>query len=277
MTIPDYLTELLETYWFAPPVALWRAVELRAAAEEEYEAPVLDLGCGDGLVAQVLFGTEGQVDVGVDPWPAQLRRAARLGAYRHVDLADGHRLPYANLTFATIISNSVLEHIPDVLPVLHEVQRVLMPGGRFIFTVPSDAFRYFLDGYIRRKERGDMQGAEAYAAAVDARLEHYHYYSPSDWRHMLASVGMEMTESRYYVPEEVERLWDRMNNRYGIGRRWSAWGLLVSHRLRSLGYQDSLRRTLVRNLSRRWQPYYEMDVPPGEKGGGLLVVARKKE
>ena len=43
-TTRDYLTELLTTYWFAPPVALWRAVELRVAAEERYERPLLDLG-----------------------------------------------------------------------------------------------------------------------------------------------------------------------------------------------------------------------------------------
>jgi SAM-dependent methyltransferase len=163
----DYLTRLLTTYWFAPPVALWRAVELRVAAKEQYEHPLLDLGCGDGLIAQVLFGTEGYVDVGFDPWAKQLCRAAQSSAYRHLDLADGRRLPYADGAFATIFSNSVLEHIPEVQPVLHEAGRVLKPDGRFICTVPSDAFRRLLDGYARRMAAGDAPGAEAYAAAVD--------------------------------------------------------------------------------------------------------------
>ena len=289
----DYLTESLDAYWFAPPVALWRAVELRAAAEEQYESPLLDLGCGDGLVARVLFGTGAQVEAGLDPWIEQLRQAARSGAYRHVGLGQGAALPYADGTFATVFSNSVLEHIPDVLPVLREVRRVLrhpepacpehgrrtegMPGGRFIFTVPSDAFRYFLDGYIQRKEVGDLRGAEAYAASVDAQLAHHHYYNPADWRRLLSTVGMEVVKTRYYVPEKVERLWDRMNRRYGIGRRLSVWGLLASPRLRSLGYQAWMRRAVVRNLGRRWRSYYEMDVPPGEKGGGLLVVAQRGE
>lgn len=273
----DYLTESLNAYWFAPPVALWRAVELRAAAEEEYQAPLLDLGCGDGLVAQVLFGTEAQVEAGIDPWMEQLRRAARSGAYRHVELGRGDALPYAAETFATALSNSVLEHIPDLLPVLSEVRRVLMPEGRFIFTVPSDAFRYFLAGYVQRKNAGDLRGAEEYASQVDARLEHHHYYNPADWRHLLRTVGMQVVETRYYMPEQVEQLWDQMNIRYGIGRRLSAWGLLASPRLRFLGYQKIVRRAVVRNLSRRWRPYYEMDVPPGEKGGGLLVVAQREE
>lgn len=273
----DYLAELLTMYWFAPPVALWRAVELRVAAEERYERPMLDLGCGDGLIGQVLFGARGHVDIGFDPWLEQLRQAARSGVYRRVDLADGHCLPYADGTFATVFSNSVLEHIPDVRPVVHEVGRVLQDGGRFIFTVPSDAFRVLLDGYIRLVEDGDERGAEAYASFVDHWLEHHHYYTPEEWGNMLAVAGMKVIKTRYYIPERVERLWDRMNGRYGVVRRRSAWGILASPRLRPLGYQALLRRLVVRNLGRRWRSYYEMDVSPGEKGGGLLVVARREE
>ena len=282
---PDYLTELLIAYWFAPPVGLWRAIELRVAAEEHYEHPLLDLGCGDGLVGRVLFRAAGYADVGLDPWPDQLRQAARSGVYHHVDLADGHHLPYPDGAFATVFSNSVLEHIPDVGRVVDEVGRVLRcpepaegrAGGRFIFTVPSDVFRYLLDGYVRRLAAGHVQGAEAYAAAVDAQLEHHHYHTPREWQQLLASAGMTMIKARYYIPQEVEQLWDRMNARYGIGQRRSAWRLIASPRLRFLGYQRILQRAIVRNLSQQWRPYYEMDVPPGEKGGGLLVVARRED
>jgi SAM-dependent methyltransferase len=272
----DYLTELLTTYWFAPPVALWRAVELRVAAAERYERPLLDLGCGDGLIGQVLFGAHGYVDVGFDPWVVQLRQAARSGVYGHVDLANGDHLPYRDGSFATVFSNSVLEHIPDVAPVVREAGRVLRNGGHFIFTIPSDAFRGLLDGYVRRREAGDGQAAEAYAASVDAWLEHHHYHTPAEWRGLLASAGMGLLKAEYYVSMETERLWDRMNGRYGLRRRRSAWALLVSPRLRPLGYQALLRRIVVRSLSRRWRPYYEMDVPPGEKGGGLLIVAQRE-
>jgi len=284
-TTPDYLTESLRAYWFAPPVALWRAIELRVAAEEQYERPLLDLGCGDGLVGQVLFGTAGYADVGADLWADQLHRAARSGVYRHVNQADGHHLPYPDGTFATVFSNSVLEHIADVWQVVQEVGRVLrcpdpdtgQIGGRFIFTVPSDVFRYFLDGYVRRMAAGRRQAAEAYAAAVDARLEHYHYFTPREWQRLLANAGMTMIEARYYIPQEVEQLWDQMNARYSIGQRRSAWGLLVSPHLRLLGYQAILRQFVVRTLSCRWRRYYAMDVPHGEKGGGLLIAARRED
>jgi SAM-dependent methyltransferase len=272
----DYLTELLTIYWFAPPVALWRAVELRTAAEETYERPLLDLGCGDGLIAQALFGAENPVDVGFDPWPEQLRRAAQSGMYRHVDLACGDRMPYADGTFATVFSNSVLEHIPDPQPVVREAARVLRPDGRFIFTVPSDAFRTLLDGYARRMAAGDRAGAEVYTRSVDRRLAHHHYHTPNEWGDILAAAGVALVAARYYIPGPGVRVWDRMKHRYGVNRSRSPWGILVSPRLRPLGYQAILRQLVVRRLGRRWRAYYDMDVPPGEKGGGLLIVGERK-
>ncbi len=277
----DLLTELLKAYWFAPPVALWRAVELRTAAEETYRPPILDLGCGDGLVAHALFGPGG-VTAGLDPWTEQLRKAARSGVYRWVLQADGHRLPCADGVFATVFSNSVLEHIPDVAPVVREVGRVLRrpdpaqgePGGRFIFTVPSDAFRRLLYFYQERERARDRAAAERYADQVDRWLAHHHYHTPQEWAELLAEGGMVLEKARYYVPEPVEHLWDRMNDRFGLRRR-SLWGILASPRLRWLGHQPLLARWVVRRFSHAWRQYYEMDVPPGQVGGGLLVVARR--
>jgi SAM-dependent methyltransferase len=271
----DYLVELLNAYWFAPPVALWRAIELRVAAQQRYERPLLDLGCGDGLIGQVLFGAHRRVDVGLDPWMDQLRRARNSAVYRHIDQANGHAMPYADRSFATVFSNSVLEHIRDVEPVLREVRRVLRPGGRFIFTVPSDAFRSMLDGYTLRMAAGDPAGAEAYATAVDERFEHHHYHAPETWRELLSDVGMTLLRATYYMPEQVERFWDRANARYGVGRRRSVWSLLASPRARFLGFQQHVRRIVVKRLSHRWRSYYEMDVSPGARGGGLLLAARR--
>jgi len=271
----DYFTQLLAAYWFAPPVALWRAVELRTAAAETYAHPILDLGCGDGLIAHGMFEPEHPIEVGMDPWLDQLRKASASGMYRHVDLAAGHRLPYADSIFATVFSNSVLEHIPDIGPVLSEVSRVLAPGGHFIFTVPSDAFRSMLNGYVERAERGDVLAARVYAGAIDTELEHYHYHSTEEWESMLAAVGVHLVKSRYYMPEPAMRFWDRMNPRYGIGNPHALWRYLVSPRLRKLGYQSLIKACVTRSLARRWRKVYEMEVAEGTQGGGLLIVARK--
>ncbi len=278
----DCLVQLLDAYWFAPPVALWRAIELRAVGELEYERPLLDLGCGDGLIGQIAFGTGPQVEVGLDPWLEQLRQAAAVGIYRHIDQGIGHALPYADGSFSTVFSNSVLEHIPEVAPVLHEVSRVLRPGGRFVFTVPSDAFPEMLDGYALRMAAGDPRRAAAYVSATDERLEHHHYHTPQEWAALLSDAGMALQRANYYMPSDVERFWDRVDRRWaGSGhprrlRGW-VWRALVSPRLRPLGHQQVLRRLVVAYLRRRWRPYYDTEVDPGAKGGGLLVVAQRKE
>ncbi len=270
----DYLVDLLDAYWFAPPVALWRAVELRATASIRFHKPLLDLGCGDGLIGQILFGAPGSADAGLDPWMGQLQQAAELGVYHHTHQGFGHALPYASGYFATVFSNSVLEHIRDVEPVLREVSRVLEPQGRFVFTVPSDAFRSMLHGYQLRLSKGDTQAAEAYAATIDDQLEHYHYHTPQEWEGLLSRAGMVLLHAHYYMPPEATRFWDRMNKRYGKSRAWRA---LVSPRVRPLGYQAVLRRLIVAHLGRRWRPYYQMQLEAGAQGGGLLIVAQRKE
>ncbi len=272
----DYLTLLLNQYWFAPPVALWRAVELRTLAQEDFPRPILDLGCGDGLIAQVLFEGEPPVEIGFDPWLDQVRKAPASAAYGHVQQALGSAMPYPDATFACMFSNSVLEHIPNLQPVLGEAARVLRPGGRFLATVPSDAFRRLLAGYRARVQVGDFAGAEVYAETVDRRLEHHRYPSPQEWGAMLAAVGLRLLRYRYYIPAEVEVLWDQANATYGIhedGSQLYRW--LASPRLRRFGYQKGIRRLVVRRLSEHWRRAYELDVPEGGVGGGLLIVAEK--
>jgi len=272
----DYLTLTLNQYWFAPPVALWRAIELRVLAAETFPRPLLDLGCGDGLIAQVLFAGEVPVEAGFDPWLDQVRKAPASGAYRHVQQARGDAMPYPDATFAAVFSNSVLEHIPDLDPVLREAARVLRPGGRFLVTAPSDAFRRLLAGYRDRVAVGDLEGAEAYASAIDQRLEHHRYPTPAQWAEMFERAGMRLMRARYYIPTEVEALWDRANATYGIhtnGAPLYRW--LASPRLRKLGYQALVRRWAVRTLGKRWRRAYMLDVPEGAAGGGLLVVGEK--
>ncbi len=278
MPVPnrDYLTRLLEAYWFAPPVALWRSVELRTLACESFLRPILDLGCGDGLIASVLFDGEAPLEAGFDPWWEQLRQGAASGRYVSVQQAYGNAMPYRSGSFGTVFSNSVLEHIPDVEPVLQESGRVLRPGGRFITTVPSDAFRRLLSGYRNCAAVGDFDGAELYAQHIDERLEHYHYHSPQEWAALLERAGIRLLAARYYLPASVAAMWDKSNADFGITEpRRPLYHWLASPRLRWLGFQPFLRREVVRRLSRSWRRAYEMDVPEGGVGAGLLVVGEK--
>ncbi|MBA2461426.1 MAG: methyltransferase domain-containing protein [Actinobacteria bacterium] len=98
---------------------------------------VLDLGCGaglDSLVAAQMVGPEGSV-TGVDMTPEMLSKARAGAAEMSVDNVsfvegEAERLPFDDASFDVVISNGVIDLIPDKDAVFSELHRVLRPGGR---------------------------------------------------------------------------------------------------------------------------------------------------
>jgi len=98
---------------------------------------VLDIGSGagtDSLVAAQMVGPEGRV-TGVDMTPeilAKARAAAAEMGVRNVEFVEGEveRLPLGDASFDVVISNGVIDLIPDKDSVFSEIERVLRPGGR---------------------------------------------------------------------------------------------------------------------------------------------------
>ena len=98
---------------------------------------VLDLGSGagtDSLVAAQMVGPQGSV-TGIDMTPEMLENArasaAEMGA-DNVSFVEGEveRLPFADGSFDVVISNGVIDLVPDKDAVFGEIFRVLAPGGR---------------------------------------------------------------------------------------------------------------------------------------------------
>ena len=98
---------------------------------------VLDIGCGAGtdtLVAAQMVAPAGKV-TGIDMTPEMLSRAraaaAEMGA-ENVDFVEGdvEKLPLPDESFDVVISNGVIDLIPDKDAVFSEIFRVLRPGGR---------------------------------------------------------------------------------------------------------------------------------------------------
>ncbi len=113
---------------------------LTAAALRPGET-VLDLGSGagfDAFLAAREVGESGRV-IGVDMTPEMLERArhnAELGSYRNVEFRAGHieALPVADASVDVVISNCVINLVPDKGAVYREVARVLRPGGRLVIS-----------------------------------------------------------------------------------------------------------------------------------------------
>jgi arsenite methyltransferase len=98
---------------------------------------VLDLGSGagtDSLVAAQMVAPGGSV-TGVDMTPEMLAKAraaaAEMGA-ENVEFmeAEAESLPFENERFDVVISNGVIDLVPDKDAVFSEIHRVLVPGGR---------------------------------------------------------------------------------------------------------------------------------------------------
>jgi arsenite methyltransferase len=98
---------------------------------------VLDLGSGagtDSLVAAQMVGAEGTV-TGIDMTPEMLSKArnaaVELGVTNVEFLeAEAEQLPFDSESFDVVISNGVIDLIPDKDAVFAELHRVLVPGGR---------------------------------------------------------------------------------------------------------------------------------------------------
>ena len=100
-------------------------------------AVVLDLGCGAGtdlLIAAQMTGPTGRV-IGVDMTSAMLDRARASADAMGLDNVAVHEaliesLPLADASVDAVISNGVIDLVPDKDAVLDEIDRVLRPGGR---------------------------------------------------------------------------------------------------------------------------------------------------
>jgi SAM-dependent methyltransferase len=138
---------------------------------------VLDLGSGAGIdcfIASTKVGEHGRV-IGVDMTPAMIDLAKKnaqknttSGGYDNVEfrLGEIESLPVADNEVDLIISNCVINLVPDKLRAFHEMRRVLKPGGRIMI---SDIV---LDGKIPDKI---SESIAAYAACISGALQKDEY------------------------------------------------------------------------------------------------------
>ncbi|MCC7503615.1 MAG: arsenite methyltransferase [Flavobacteriales bacterium] len=134
---------------------------------------VLDLGSGAGndcFVARHETGEDGRV-IGVDFTPEMITKAmanaAKLG-YQNVEFRQGdiEALPLTSNIVDVVVSNCVLNLVPDKRKALSEVLRVLKPGGHF--SISDVALRGELPAQLQH-------AAEMYAGCVSGALQESEY------------------------------------------------------------------------------------------------------
>lgn len=180
---------------------------------------VIDLGSGagnDAFVARKLAGEKGRV-IGIDFTEAMIAKARenteKVG-FNNVEfrLGDIEDMPITSNIANVVISNCVLNLVPNKHKVFSEVYRVLKPGGHFSI---SDIV---LDGELPTELR---QAAEMYAGCVAGAIQEQDYLS------IISEAGFQnitvQKKKRIIVPDEIllnymsaESLQNMKNSQTGI-------------------------------------------------------------
>jgi SAM-dependent methyltransferase len=108
------------------------------AASRSAPGSMLDAGCGVGYGTAFLAGRAEQV-LGVDVSAETIAYARERYALANVsfEVMDVATLELADATFDTICAFEVIEHVPDPLPVLEELARVLRDAGSLFVSTPQ--------------------------------------------------------------------------------------------------------------------------------------------
>lgn len=197
-------------YLYRPWIPVCKSIEAGAIRNLGLRAPVLDIGCGNGLFARYCFNDK--VDVGLDYDKNAARGACERGVYKKVEIGDARALPFKDETFETVVSVCAVEHMPELDKVLSSVRRVLKKGGNFVFTVPSAEFKEYLFGRAVLRSLGLRRLAERYADNKNRKSGHIHVYGLAEWERILKEAGFDVESIGYLFPKEAVFLWSFLHS-----------------------------------------------------------------
>lgn len=240
----DFLwPHLLELPYFRGTL---RAVEARLLQQVELPSPTLDVGSGDGHFASVAFSEP--ITVGIDPAAQTMPEAQRRGGYISLAQADGGGLPFADRSFASALSNSVLEHVDDLPAVLSEIARVLKPGAPFAITVPGPGYREHLSVPATLGRIGLRTVGRAYEGWFMRMSATLNLMDERGWRRTLNSAGFELeAHTPYFSPRALRMLeWGHYFGAPCLLARWLTGRWIIVQRKWNLALTEKYTRKYYR-------------------------------
>lgn len=178
---------------------------------------VLEVGSGANQCSRWLMA-KGAWAVGLDLSFRQLQHARRLDAETGLTVpavqATATHLPFADDSFETVFSSfGALQFVSDIEQAIGEVARVLVPGGRFAFSITHPTRWMFPDD----PEETGLVASQSYwdrtpyvevdpATGVVAYVEHHR--TVGDWVRLLSGAGFVLRDiAEPEWPEGHERVW----------------------------------------------------------------------
>jgi SAM-dependent methyltransferase len=239
----------LSAFWLRPETALVlyaEAVAIRALRLPA-DAPLLDLGCGDGIHAALYSGWRfdsvfdafasldlgaadmynrfdsaefsagieragRRVEYGIDIKETAVARAKALGVFADVRRADATALPLADGSVGVIFSN-MLRDLGEPLPAaLRECRRVLRADGTLLLSAMTPAYAENLY-FVPEARQAEVEGEPDRAAQL-LKLDRgrsvfcQRQLSPEQWERLLAEAGLVLHGVHPIVGDRVIKFWD---------------------------------------------------------------------
>jgi 2-polyprenyl-3-methyl-5-hydroxy-6-metoxy-1,4-benzoquinol methylase len=169
---------------------------VRDAARERF-APVLDVGCAQGMLGQMLAedGTKLEID-GVEMNPAWSDMARPF--YRNVWTSTIEDAPLGEKTYRLVVCGDVLEHVVDPVAVLKRLRRACTDDAKFIISLPNVAHlavrMMLLFGRFPQMPKGILDRT------------HLHFYTRDTATDMLAAAGLRV-ERASVTGVPIDELW----------------------------------------------------------------------
>jgi SAM-dependent methyltransferase len=239
---PLYETSLAHSFWRAQEFSLFMQ------NKPTLRSPILDLGCGDGSFAAVLFT---RIDYGSDIDEDALKIARNFNIYANLVHTVDTQIPLPDGAINSAISNSVLEHVRDLNAVMGELSRVLAPNGVLMFSVPVRQFARDLQVFFGRVE----------SEQVNADFYHRNLLEVEEWQSLLTKNGFSIVSIRHFQPDWFSfYYWMlRFLGRRGLGR-----------------FIPSIRERVWRIRGKRLVEMVRCSISETTKRGGNIFVIAKK-
>ena len=254
-------------YTFSPAaLALRESVRLAAVRDLELEEPILDVGCGDGLFAQLAYPAK-QV-WGIDINPSEVKRAQATSSYQTLICGNVCEVALPQGFFGGAIANCSLEHVPALPEALANIRTSLKTGADFILIVPTPDWTHQLSMAEGLRKLGFSNLAAAYGDALDRVFNHVHLHDDSWWSDRLADAGFETVSVRGIVLRPTSWLFEMLLPP-------SLLGFMVK-KLTGRWVVTKAARVAMSDLVRHAVQRVHSHLPDGDEStaGEYLIVAR---
>lgn len=239
----------------SPARALLKKYEYDIIAHftSELKPVVVDVGCGDGVFSAATF--DGIQMIGIDVSKRELSKAKKKAVYHSVILAEARFLPIKSDSLNTVISISVLEHIPKLDDVLKELYRILCKSGVLFFTVPAKIYNdsFFISKMLSSFSRIAYveKMRERYIKWMEGSLHHLHYFDVSITKRRLSKLGFSNVEAKWLIPDRALMVWSIVRHLEGgvkglrVPRQFSRIMVRMLNRILPRLYSDTNKKTCL--------------------------------